>query len=250
MQWSIDVSKYDALMPNGTYKAVDWGKSGMSLAIIKASEAMTVDPAFHMQWRAAAGLPRVAYHFLRSSLNAVAQAQFFLSVLTEFTAADYVAVDFETRDGMSAPFCLGEVQAFLAEVSRTVPVDHILLYTYPAFWNGLGGAGASWARLYRLWLAMWPKDNWVLNYSPTIFDNQKLAALKGDVETGVLKPVALAPWSACAIWQFTARADTKAVAGHPAVKKVCDYNAVFMDLQLAIVYKVCPLCGGSGKVPA
>jgi len=248
MKWAIDVSSYDAKLPDGTYQAVDWHRSGLNMAMIKASEGMSIDPAFTIQWKAAQGLPRVAYHFFRSNVNAIAQAQFFLSIVEkDFGPYDRVSVDFETTDGQSNLACLAAVASFLHEVDKKIFSP--MIYTYPSFWTGIGGEKALWAVNYPLWLAQWPKDTWVLWLPITIFDAPKLAALKGDIESGVIKPLVLKPWSSPAIWQFTARADTRAVAGHPAYKKVCDYNAVFVTINPVVQFKVCPTCGGTGQVP-
>jgi hypothetical protein len=253
MKFGIDVSNYDTLTADGTRKPMNWDISWLDLAIIKSSEGLYSDPSFDMQWAAARGLSRVAYHFFRSNINAISQANALKLklILGEFQPhKDYVAVDFETPDGMNGAQCLANLGSFLYEIEKFIPTSRILIYTYPGFWNGIGGAKATWAAKYPLWLAQWPRDSWILNFPVNIFDGPGLAKLKSDVETGVLKPMALKPWTAPAIWQFTARADTRAIPGYVSVKKVCDYNAVYLDVAQPDQYKTCPTCGGSGKVPA
>jgi hypothetical protein len=105
-----------------------------------------------------------------------------------------------------------------------------LIYTYPYFWRTLGGELATWAVKYPLALSQWPKDLWILNYTPPIFTADRIESLKTDIANGVLKPVSLKPWTTHAIWQFTARVDSHAIPGHPGEKKVVDYNAIFMEL--------------------
>ena len=249
MKFSIDVSLYDAVQADGkTYKAMNW--SAFDLAIIKSSEAMFVDPAFKLQWAAAAGKPRVAYHFFRSNVNAIAQAQMLLATLSDFTDNDYVAVDFETMDGQKGAQCLANLASFLYEAEKVVPASRILIYTSPSFWTELGGTKCSWASKYMLWLAQWPKDKWILNFPVNIFDGKGLAQLKSDIEMGVLKPSIPLPWKSVAVWQFTSRADTKVIPGYVGVKKVADYDAVFMPLISTVVNTLaCPYCGhtlGSG----
>jgi len=236
--WGIDVSAYDAKQYSGALRPMDWVTAringGITTAIIKASEgANYIDPAFLRQWQAAkdAGTQRVAYHFFRNNQDAVAQANLFKSILTnDFTPSDFIAVDFETQDGMLGSHCLSAVYLFLTEMKKTHPVDHMLLYTYPAFWQTIGGANATWAAEYKLWIAQWPKDTWILNFPINIFDAAGLASLKQQIVNGILLPPVVKPWASPAIWQFTARADTRAIPGYVGFKKVCDYNVVYPSL--------------------
>lgn len=58
MNWAIDVSFWDAkviVAGKVKYIPVDWRASGLDMAIIKSSEALTEDPAFRIQWAAAKG---------------------------------------------------------------------------------------------------------------------------------------------------------------------------------------------------
>ena len=264
MKWAIDVSGYDGrryVNPTGyVYDLpMDWKKArdigGLSLAIIKSSEGTGyTDGAFRMQWAAAKGiLPRMAYHFFRANLNAIAQAQFVKSLLApDFDPrTDFVILDLETYDGMTGPQILAAAGSWLYEMEKigTLP----LIYTYPGFWNAIGGAAATWAKKYPLGLAQWPLDNWIANTAiqqpPYLFDVPRLADFKAKIVAGTIKPMALKPWDSPAIWQFTSRADTKAVPGHPAVKTACDYNAVYMTIPDLIPPaspahpSICPTCG-------
>jgi hypothetical protein len=235
MKWALDVSRYDAATGKDSLQAVDWKRAkdegGLSMAIIKCTEGTYKDPAFETQWWAAKGVvARAAYHFFRSNLNAIKQAQNFWSIVSAagFKQHDFVVLDFETLDGMIPTKALLAAASWLYELEKygTQP----MIYTYPGFWKGAGGESATWAAKYPLMLAQWPKDNWILNYSPTVFTKDRLSVLKTSIENGTLKPVVLKPWASPAIWQFTSRVDTTAVPGHPAAKKVCDYNAVYMTL--------------------
>lgn len=259
MKWAIDVSSYDAISGKESLQAVDWARARdegeLSLAIIKCSEGLRMDTAFNLQWGAAKGiLPRAAYHFFRSNINPIQQAQACWSYLftAGFQKTDSVIVDFETLDGISASKSLLAFASCLYELEKKDA--HPMIYTYPAFWKSVGGEQATWAAKYPLVLAQWPKDNWILNYSPTIFTSDRLAAIKNNIQNGSLKPVALKPWISPAIWQFSSRVDSKAIPGHPGFKKVIDFNAVFMDLPAVDgtsktpevdpkAVKYCPTCG-------
>jgi hypothetical protein len=248
-QWAIDTSWYDAVKSvsgKRTYIPVEWGKTGLDMAIIKCSEAMYEDPAFKSQWAAAKGMPRLAYHFFRSNVNAIAQADFVKSLLTDFDReTDFVALDFETVDGVDGAQRLAAVGSWLYEMGKFVVVP--LIYTYRSFWLEAGGASATWACLYPLWFAAWPLDNWIANIKlpPYIFTADKLAALKADVTSGKLRPRVPLPWTGLpAIWQFSARVDSRAILGHPGIKKVVDFNAVFFDLpamgETPVRERMCP----------
>lgn len=238
IQWAIDVSHYDAAVDINAYQAVDWklarDRGGLSLAIMKASEGTAFkDPAFSLQWKAAQGiLPRMAYHFFRCNLNAIQQADFCWSVVSAQgfdPKSDFIILDFETMDGKKGPDCLEAAGSWLYEMEKHSVRP--LIYTYPSFWKGIGGEKASWAAKYPLGLAQWPKDVWILGFSPTIFTASRLETLKDEVVKGLLKPALLKPWKSPAIWQFTSRVDSKAIPGHPGRKKVVDYNAIFMELS-------------------
>ena len=240
MNWAIDVSSYDAattVARQTVWKPVDWAKTDLSLAIIKCSESVREDPAFRIQWAAAKGiLPRMAYHFFRSNMNAIAQADKVKSILEDDfdPKIDFVAVDFETTDGVPGLQRLNALGSWLYEIEKLGITP--LIYTYRFFWLDAGGATAIWAAKYPLWFAAWPRDNWIANLPlpPYTFTADKFAVFKTDIVTEKYKPFVPPPWEKCAVWQFTARADTKAVPGHPAVKKACDYNAVYMPLPSMI----------------
>ncbi len=246
MNWAIDVSGYDGrrwLWNKGFVydQPMDWKKArdedGIRLAIMKSSEGTVEDRAFRMNWSGARGvLPRMAYHFFRSNINAIQQAKYMIGLLrSDFDPrTDYIILDFETMDGKDRSDCLRAAGSFLYEIENEGILP--MIYTYPSFWRGVGGEQAIWAKRYPLGLAQWPLDNWIANtriqLPPYLFTADKLAELKAKVETGALKPVALKPWDSPAIWQFTARADAKAIPGHPAIKKVVDYNVVYMPLPV------------------
>jgi GH25 family lysozyme M1 (1,4-beta-N-acetylmuramidase) len=241
MNWTIDQSRYDALAADGTYKPFNWALSSFVPAIFKASEATYKDPAFNLNWSAARGRPRIAYHFHRSNINAIDQSRIFLSCTAgDFTTQDYYAVDFETPDGMTGSECLASVGSFLYEIRKNVPPERIFIYTYPGFWNGIGGKYAKWAAKYLLWLAQWARDG---IFAPAVFSPDRLEAIKADIETNRLLPMTLEPWVKPSIWQFTARADPRFISGYVGIKKVCDYNAVFMSFANVQPLKYCPTCG-------
>ena len=255
----MDVSLYDArryVAGKWIYdQPTDWEKAkniGIQVAAVKISEGGLVyrngrwvdgvfeDPAFRVQWQAAAGRPRLAYHFFRSNRNAIAQAQDVLEIwnAVERTPDDRLILDFETWDGMSGQSCLQAMGSWMYEIQKAtgqVP----FLYTYPSFWLEIGGAAAIWAKKYPLCLAQWPLDNWIANtriqLPPYLFTGEKLTEILAKIQDGRLVPMdgkpynrMLSPWgSDIAIWQFTSRVCAKDIPGHPAIKKVVDLNVIY-----------------------
>jgi hypothetical protein len=245
MKYAIDVSGYDSrrYVWNKGYVydvPVNWQRArddgGLSLAIIKSSEGFAVDRAFRMNWQGAAGiLPRAAYHFFRSNVDALKQAQYFCDLMSSVgfnPASDFAILDFETLDGRTGQDAIRAAGVWLREVEKCTGARP-MIYTYPAFWRGAGGCGTLGVPFakYPLALAQWPLDRWILDAFPAtpLFNGERLAAFKARIEAGNLRPVTLPPWTSPAIWQFTARVDSRSVPGHPAIKKAVDY-VVYMDL--------------------
>lgn len=246
IQYAIDVSGYDGRRWVWDIRGgrlvydlpMDWARArdegDVRLAIMKSSEGLFEDRAFRMNWRGARGvLPRTAYHFFRSNVNAIQQAGFFANLLdSDFDReTDYAIVDFETMDGQTGAQCLRNLASFLYEMEKHLIIP--LIYTYPSFWRAIGGEGATWAKRYPLALAQWPWDNWFKNIKlpPFVWTAAQLATKKILIEGGWVRPMKLLPWEGDpAIWQFTARAEPASVPGHPGVKKAVDYNAVYMPL--------------------
>jgi hypothetical protein len=237
MDFMIDVSGYDSRKWNSLtgkwdYKyPIDWeaGKSiGLTCASIKAGEGLYEDPAFAMNWKAAQGRPREAWWFFRQTINAIAQAQKFLSViLRDWSDQDLAAIDWETMDGISAAACYQNGFSFLYEVKKML--GKVGIYTYPAYWNGIGGNLKQDGKGYLLHLAQWPLDNWIANIKiwPFNFRLPKILDMMNQITAGTMKPVSLAPWGTDIMaWQWTARAWTADIPGHPASKTVCDLNAI------------------------
>ena len=256
---------------------VDWNKAatiGISVAAIKISqggliwrnnryeEGAYIDPAFRMQWAAASGRPRLAYHFFKSNRNAILQAHDTLNIWNSVphTSSDRLCIDFETRDGILPKDCLLAMDSYgyeIANATGQVP----FLYTGPAKWLELGGDAFSYAKKYPLWLAQWPLDNWIANTSiqlpPYTFSGDILTDLLAKVGDGRMVPLngkpyyrMLSPWGDnIAAWQFTARAWTKDIPGHPALKKVADLSIVYKpwwtdaSVPPVVEPRRCPTCG-------
>lgn len=277
----MDVSSYDARnyeYVDGQWRwvykyPVDWEKAqeiGINVAAIKISEGGLVyrngrwvegafiDPAFRLQWAAAWGRPRIAYHFFRCNRNAIAQATDVLEIWNsvEHTPADRLCLDFETTDGKTGADCLKAFGSWMYEVEQATGLVP-MLYTYPAFWLQIGGAAATWAKKYPLFLSQWPLDNWIANLPlpPYNFAGQTLKDLLAKIQDGRLVPLdgrpynrMLSPWgSDITAWQFTARAWTKDIPGHPAIKKVADLNVIYKPWWTTPAEppspRTCPTCG-------
>jgi GH25 family lysozyme M1 (1,4-beta-N-acetylmuramidase) len=191
----VDVSNYQ--------DRVDWGRvraDGVSFAYVKASEGTTfADPKYraHVTGAKAAGLRTGAYHFARPDTytndparDARAEADFFLSLAWPRSGDLLPALDLETA-GLSPGAMCEWTRAWLGHVRRRIGVRP-LLYTYPAFWDYMGGTTAF--RLHPLWIA---------NF-------------------GVSSPQLPAGWRRYAIWQYTASGSVDGVAGRVDVNRLAD----------------------------
>lgn len=133
MNWALDVSHYDAyksVSGKATYVPIKWGETGTQLAIIKAGEGIYEDKAFRVQWAAAKGvMPRMAYWFFRSCTNVIAQAEKVKSILaSDFDRrTDFIALDFETADGVPPDRRLAAVGSWLYEVEKFVSAMPVAL---------------------------------------------------------------------------------------------------------------------------
>jgi GH25 family lysozyme M1 (1,4-beta-N-acetylmuramidase) len=260
---TIDISRWDSytgkVLPDGKYEmvAVDWAKTGYPMAIMKSSEGTVLDPSFNIQWASAklANIPRVAYHYFRSDINAIQQAQKQKDILSsDWTENDYVAVDFEKIYGSVTPNqALMGLGSFLYETDKWVRPDHVFIYTGGSFWYVCGGKTATWAGKYRLWVAHYP---WDLTLQNPTWSEAQLVSLQNYIAAGKATPdnfypfySSIQPWGKnWSIWQWTARLSPRQIPGYYANKLAVDYNYIYMDLGQAPQYITCPTCNGSGKI--
>jgi len=151
---------------------IDWNevkRAGVKFAFIKATEfpdkktTLYIDDLLYrnLEGVSAAGIHWSAYHFFRTHIDPVIQAQVFVETVGEFTSLPPV-LDLE------AAGCKGEklnlkVQVFLTEVERLTGRKPII-YTSGGFWRSYmmyeKRVHADWARAYPLWMAqyttLWP----------------------------------------------------------------------------------------------
>jgi len=147
----VDVSHWDG--------AIDWAKvkaGGIDFAIMKATETTDfVDATFATNWKAAAdaGVIRGAYHFFRSNIDGVAQADFFLKTIGPSLDGDLPpTLDLETLDGASATVAGQAALAFLARVQQVTGRTPIV-YTSASFLSSINSPPGFSA--YTLWVANW-----------------------------------------------------------------------------------------------
>jgi hypothetical protein len=251
---AIDVYHGDATtghyLPNGQieYVAVDWMATGYPVAIMKASQRLFKDPAFDLQWAAARGLPRIAYHFFEWKTNAIQQAQYLWNVVkNDFGETDYLAVDFENHvNNPVSTNALPALGSMLYELEKFVPKSKLIIYTGTSFWYPCGGKLATWAKAYKHWQAQWPWDNWLLNVIPLppyVWSKEILDSKVALIDSGYARPVECLPWGRPDIWQFSARMNPKLINGYKSNKKAVDLNYVYTDFGTPVPVKRCAACG-------
>lgn len=136
---------------------IDWVKvkmAGYSFAFLKATEGVKFrDPSFQRNWEQTKknGIIRGAYHFFRSNLDGMSQAQNLLNSIGQLQLGDLpVVCDFETMDGVDATAALGRLKVFMDRV-KIVTKKTPILYTMRDQVVKCGHA-AELAQ-YPLWLA-------------------------------------------------------------------------------------------------
>lgn len=149
----VDVSGYQ---PN-----TDWAPvraSGRRFAIVKSTEGTGyTNKYFKQDWDGlkAQGMVRGAYHFFRSNIDGVAQADYMLSVMPALGPGDLPpTLDLETTDGQSAATIAKQAGAFLDRLAQKTGRKP-MIYTSPSFWNSTVGNPAGFDQKAWLWIANW-----------------------------------------------------------------------------------------------
>lgn len=150
---------------------IDWAKvaqSGVKFAFIKATEfpdrriSVFIDQNLKKNILGAQkyNIPWGAYHFFRTHIDPVIQAQVLCETVGEFFSMPPV-IDLEVA-GCKGTQLIGKVQAFVNEVQRITSRKPII-YTSGGFWRSYmlynRRAETDWALGYPLWLAQYT-SNW------------------------------------------------------------------------------------------
>jgi lysozyme len=148
MAEGIDVSHYQG--------AVDWRKvasAGKSFAFVKATDGGAIDAKFDVNWQAAAqaGLLRGAYHFFQPAVDALAQAELFLSKVGKGELPPVLDVEPPNITAANAPLITANVRTWVDQVSSSYARP--LIYTSPSIWQQLPSVGSEVSA--DLWIAHW-----------------------------------------------------------------------------------------------
>lgn len=220
MTFGIDISVWqsnDAGNPTYTFDPFIAKEKGVQFAFIRASIGSSQDNAVDKVAAdfERANLPHGFYHFLRSDVSYITQADKFVSVIKDFDYQLPPVCDVE-----HAGLGLEIVKAWCGRVSSKLGVKPII-YTSPGFWNGLTGVDkATWALDYDYWVAHY------LNLSYPVYD------IPDAVKNSTTYPTPLKPWSLnnkpWTFWQFCAAGDGEFYGGDYAKhtdKTALDMNA-------------------------
>ncbi len=184
----IDVAHYDN--ENTKPNKIDWKQvstAGAKFVIIKASENMSADGYYKTNHddAKAAGLLVGAYHFMRISASAKAQAKAFLDT-AKLDAGDLLpALDVEVVPPAAGKKAfVDKIQAWLDIVSAKVGGKKPFIYTSKGMWDALS-TDKKFAK-YPLWVA---------NYK-------------------VQKPKLPACWNEYVIWQYAEDGQVSGIKGN------------------------------------
>jgi GH25 family lysozyme M1 (1,4-beta-N-acetylmuramidase) len=195
----IDVSNHQ--------ERIDWTRvkaDGIAFAIVKASEGVSfADPKYraHVAGARSVRIRTGAYHYARPDTDAGAgaaavrrdaraEADWFLKLASPRAGDLLPALDLETA-GLPAELMVTWTRAWLDRVRSRIGTRP-LVYTYPYFWQALGGTTAF--RSYPLWIA---------NY-------------------GVAEPTLPGGWRRYAIWQHTASGRVPGIPGRVDLNRLAD----------------------------
>lgn len=187
----IDVSWYQ--------KEIDWEQVANSkvFAFIKATEGTShEDKSFATNWNNArrAGLLCGAYHFFRPSVDAISQADFFLS---RVNACELPPVlDVETSDNVASARLIQGVNTWVEYVATRL--GRPLIYASPWFWRRLPASEIE--QKADLWIAEW------------------------EIE----RPEKMGNWPGWSFWQYTSRGEVPGIAGSVDLNR---FNGTIDDLH-------------------
>ena len=156
---TVFTKAFDAYRGQGVIDFVAAYNAGYKLVVLKASEALSIDPMFDTNWRKAtdAGLLVMSYHFFRSNVDGKSQADFHMHTTQSFAdAIDYkhaVALDIETADGVTS-ISLRQTRAkgFWDEIALNQKLPGV--YTSKNYWQTLMGNMVLPLNVWG-WLAAW-----------------------------------------------------------------------------------------------
>ncbi len=150
---------------------IDWSeakRAGVKFAFLKATEfpdkktTLFIDDRLYenIQGCAENGIYWSAYHFFRTHIDPVIQAQVFCQTVGLFTSLPPV-IDLEVAGSKGTPLNT-KVLAFIQEVQRITDRTPII-YTSGGFWRSYmlfnRRVDTDWAQTYPLWLAQYT-SNW------------------------------------------------------------------------------------------
>jgi lysozyme len=134
MTEGVDVSHYNHLIDFDYLKSRNYG-----FVILKATEGIDyVDAKFARRWRTLKNLNMIrgAYHFFHPSKDPFAQAKLFCETVGPLDSLDFLALDWETTDGIPRYQDVSNGLFFLQQLevlSNKIPI----IYTTPYFGDAL-----------------------------------------------------------------------------------------------------------------
>lgn len=161
---------YDGIDVSGWQGNIDYSEvasSGIEIVYMKASEGTSfVDPYFNQNYTNAKanGLKVGFYHYLtaRSNLEAVAEANFFVSTISGMTPDCRLAMDFESFGNLSAEE-INEIGLTFMQTVESLSGKEMVIYSDTSNASNIFGGGLT---NYPLWVAQYeveepiPNGNW------------------------------------------------------------------------------------------
>lgn len=206
--FGIDVSYWDA--------EIDWASVkdfGVEFVFIKATEGNTYqDPTLAERWKPtkSVGIPRSAYHFFRSNIDPVKQAEYFIQAIESMDGNAELppVLDLETNDGKSKEEILAGAKIWLDMVEKALGKKPIIVsgqFFLQDYLSVEDDGPPVWMDAYPLWLMQYPNS-----YSDGA------------------DPVLPSVWSDWTFWMYS---DRGAIPGINAAVDMNVFNGSVSDLQ-------------------
>ena len=195
----IETTQVEGLDVSWYQKKIDWKQVAGSkiFVFIKATEGTgLVDKSFATNWAGAraAGLLRGAYHFFHPGVDAIEQADLFLS---KVVACELPPVlDVEAMDNVPSAKLIQGVNQWIEQVGRNL--RRPLIYASPSFWQKLPPADIE--QKADLWIAEWEARF----------------------------PEKMGKWPGWSFWQYTSRGAVPGIAGSVDLNR---FNGTIDDLH-------------------
>lgn len=161
-------------------------------AFIRALYGLTLDTRFELHWLNSkiAGIPRGAYLYYKDNLDPIQQAQKLYDTLAATGDLGELPPVLDVESISNPTLTAWKIKQCCEKLTQLFGRKPII-YTGFYVWRDSVTGNKDWAAAYELWIAGYPFSGWKPEYLQTVLN---------------YPPLIPAPWTDCAVWQWTASA--------------------------------------------